>query len=473
MRPLPPKGRGRSGQPPPQPEVNHSFPHMSIADIIEDLALFEFPISDTDIKSPKPEVVKDVMMFFLRDFHGENIGIKLQRHDDCVDMLPYPQIHEESPQLLHYVRAVYEMFQDAQYYDFTLQDLYHPESKRFRWQLCALINLAKYRRERLDRYKVLEVQEQDIANQNSSLSEKTEKLRGAIELIEEKLESEQPLVDENKKIIPALAAELEQLHKKQIALTEETGMQKSSLGELKDKTRALEMKVLRVRDELADNRSRIVSSPDRTRREIADLRNQLDHGRAEVDDIKRRRAAQNTQVSALRAALGSVKPLVPLSEKCAAIRDKKIMAQRRDRELSDKDSRIQQATDAAKAAVAHQIRSVEAMKGRIARQKQHYDELQASMGEDEKRWRKEQENLQRFAVESQRKVAGLQQYIKQLVRETNESASGFAKEMEEIDKEHEMVVGGMDGYDEQLREGMALFVADDRQALEKLQSICD
>lgn len=469
MRPLPPKGRGRTGQAPPQPEVKHNFPLMPISDIIGDLALFECQLSEKDIKAPKPEIVKEVLMFFLRDLHGDNIDNKLQRQPECLETLAYPEIHEESPELLHFLRAVHEMFVDAQYFDFTLQDVYQPDSKRFRSQLCALINLAKYSRERLERYKELEVQEQEVVAQNNALADSVEKLRGAIEIIEEKRCGEQPLVDENKKIIPALAAELEQLHRRQMTLTDETGVQKAELGDLKEKARVLEMEVVRVRDEVADSQARIVSSPDRARAEIAELRRQLEREHEELTDIKRRRGAQNEQITALRTALSAIKPLIPLSESCAAIRDKKLAAQRRDAELREKEMRVQQATDAAKASAAHQERSVEAMKGRIARQIQHSEELQAQMAEDAERWRRDQSELQRFSESGELKVAALQKHMSQLVVETNLSARTFASEMEEIDKEHEMLLSGMMGHDHQLREGMAMFEADNKQAIESLQ----
>eukprot|EP00171_Calliarthron_tuberculosum_P010698 IDg10698t1 len=457
MRPLPPKGRGRTGQvPPPQPETKHAFPYMPISDILEDLALFECPLSEKDIKSPMPEVVKEVLMFFLRDLHGDNIDNKLQRHPDCLEALAYPEIHEESPELLHFLRAVNEMFEDAQYFNFTLQDLYQPDSKRFRSQLCALINIAKYSRERLERYKELEEKEQEVAMHNSSLAESIEKLRGAIELIEEKRLGEQPIVDENMNVIPALAAELEQLHRRQMTLTDETGLQKAELGELKEKARILEMEVVRVRDEVADSQARIVSSPDRARAEIADLRRQLEREHEELTEIKQRRTAQNAQVAALRSALSAIKPLIPLSESCAAIRDKKLAAQRRDAELREKEMRIQQATDASQASVAHQERSVDAMKGRIARQIQHSEELQAQMSDDTERWRRDQSELQRFSESGERKISTLQKRMSQLVLETNQSAGSFASEIQELNKEHEMLLSGMIGHDHHLREGMAM-----------------
>ena len=63
----------------------------------------------------------------------------------AIDVLEFPELHEESIGQLAFNRAVTKLLLFAGVHDFTLQDLYKPEYNRTIRNLSAIINFAKFR----------------------------------------------------------------------------------------------------------------------------------------------------------------------------------------------------------------------------------------------------------------------------------------------------------------------------------------
>jgi hypothetical protein len=64
---------------------------------------------------------------------------------------PYPELHQEFNELQFYI-CVRDLMTMAGYASFSWRDLHCPTPKRLRYQLSAIINLAKYREEQLRVY---------------------------------------------------------------------------------------------------------------------------------------------------------------------------------------------------------------------------------------------------------------------------------------------------------------------------------
>jgi hypothetical protein len=64
---------------------------------------------------------------------------------------PYPELHQEFNELQFYT-CVRDLMTMAGYASFSWRDLHCPTPKRLRYQLSAIINLAKYREEQLRVY---------------------------------------------------------------------------------------------------------------------------------------------------------------------------------------------------------------------------------------------------------------------------------------------------------------------------------
>lgn len=68
------------------------------------------------------------------------------------ESVTYPDLHEGNFSEWNFFEALQHLMTVCGYYEFSWRDLYHPEPKRLRLQLSAIINLAKYRESQLLTY---------------------------------------------------------------------------------------------------------------------------------------------------------------------------------------------------------------------------------------------------------------------------------------------------------------------------------
>lgn len=71
------------------------------------------------------------------------------------ESLSFPEHHDGNFNEWNYFEALQQLMTVCGYYEFSWRDLYHPEPKRLRLQLSAVINLAKYRESQLVTYSEL------------------------------------------------------------------------------------------------------------------------------------------------------------------------------------------------------------------------------------------------------------------------------------------------------------------------------
>lgn len=64
------------------------------------------------------------------------------------ESMPFPDLHEDMSDIKFFF-LLRKCLRVCGIYDFSWKDLHAPTSKRFRWQLSAIINLAKFREDQL------------------------------------------------------------------------------------------------------------------------------------------------------------------------------------------------------------------------------------------------------------------------------------------------------------------------------------
>lgn len=91
--------------------------------------------------------------------------------------LNWPQLHEDSIPALAFWRAISKLMYTCGVNDFTRSDIAHPQPKRLRKQLSALINFAKFREERMELYTKITVARDDYLDRLHNVSHENEQLQ--------------------------------------------------------------------------------------------------------------------------------------------------------------------------------------------------------------------------------------------------------------------------------------------------------
>lgn len=468
------RGRGRGGKAAPvyqEPQVQYAFPHMNMKEILEDMVLFDNPLSEADLKSPKPEFVHDVFSFFLKEIFADGLPSRLNPVPECLEVMEYPSIHEESPAIFHFMRAVFEMLWLAQYSDFNMHDLIAPTGSRFRWQLSAMLNLAKFKQSRLHIYDALASGEDDCVAQRDGLLAKIEKQDADIANIEGQREVEAPQVEEFKRLIPELVAQFEDFRKQKLDLTEKTTEQKAEFASLSEKLTNLKEQVANIKKDITEKQSKVVTSPDRALAQISSMEEKVRKSRENTKELVKKKAEKQARANAVQAATESLKLALKAQQECIARLERKKEVEAQLQKSMVRKAELEQAMRRDEENLNILQKSMESMQGRRSRQKQLQEDLHNQMEQDADVLEKKRKEADRHSEEVERKVEEHMTRENELKAKTIALSKQFAKEMTEMMNQHEAMLEQSDKHSFQLHQIMDIFATENKKAIEDVRSI--
>jgi len=443
---------------------------MPVSEILDDMRQFDFPIESCVLKTPKTAEVMEIFSFLLHELYGDAIQHKLKPVDDnSVEGSTDPELYDmEITSTFHLHRAIRDMFEDACYVDFNLYDITQPDSKRFRYQISALLNFAKYRRSRLEILDELAAGESETSNRHHELIQGNEKLSAEIGNIEQSRRDEEPLVEEHKKAVAELNLQLKHLNEERLALTKDTQSVKDNHKNLKDKLSHLEESITRSRLEVSSNKQFIVTSPQRALAEILELEDQLTRVKDSVKDSSKSRTRYEKQDGDLRKKLEPLRLYAEKAEKVAekfngskSLKEKASAAVARERRAASLVREVE-------VSLASEQRAVDAISARRERLAQTREEHNSLEEKEEELWAKEEEELRAQELDASHKRDESTAFVEMAAQQTVEAAEGYDQEMERVNETHQLLVQAMQEQEEQIRETMAMFELDGKQAVDEL-----
>ena len=99
----------------------------------------------------------------------------------AMQCLSNPTLYEEAVSEIAFLRATMKLMRTCGVMDFGLKDFQYPTSRRLKKQLSAVINLIKFREDRLQMYQELYEQRAQIMMDFKEATEENEMARQAIE----------------------------------------------------------------------------------------------------------------------------------------------------------------------------------------------------------------------------------------------------------------------------------------------------
>jgi len=279
-----------------QAKQAYSFPILRGSEIL--LFMSELKVKLTEAELSEPDKHKESIRRVYEQLVDLCLNISREEMNQPafsgLSVLSYPQLHEDSIPQITFLRACTKMMKICGVSDFSARDLSHPESKRVRKHLSAVINFARFRDERLSLYSELTTKRDGLVDALVRMEEEEEKLQADLEILEGQTAEDAQKINETKQICEDQVKQLEEYNNEQAILTEQSQEMKKTSQELKEKSNNLTLMLKESRTELDRVKGQIVHSPQRVRQEMASAAKDVEQERQE--GMQTERSAREMQL---------------------------------------------------------------------------------------------------------------------------------------------------------------------------------
>jgi len=156
-------------------------------------------LSEAELMEPQryKDQIKGVFLSLLETCMGITTSDLVQPPSfESVQCLSNPQLFEEAVSELAFLRATMKLMRTCGVMDFGLKDFQHPTSRRLRKQLSAVINLIKFREDRLQMYRELNDQRMQIVMDVKEATEENDLARQQLEELKSVRENQKTEMDQ-------------------------------------------------------------------------------------------------------------------------------------------------------------------------------------------------------------------------------------------------------------------------------------
>lgn len=268
--------------------TQYIFPVLKTSEILTCCSELEIELTKAELSEPQrhKEHIRKVFWQLLDICFGiteEELAKKLLPQEKLSELVSYPELHENDPMLdLLFFQELSRCMRVVGIYDFSWKDLHTPTPKRFRCQMSAIINMAKFREEQLRKY-------YELMEPRNELVSALQEVHNEHELLVQQLQKEQnassaqmAAIDAVVKECQHLEAEIAKSNKLQAAKREEAAVLKREVNDLKDQVASATWALQEAEAEEAQLLSQVVSSPERRIKELQTQKDRLDAEKQEA-----------------------------------------------------------------------------------------------------------------------------------------------------------------------------------------------
>lgn len=167
-------------------QQSFSFPMLSNEEILLCMNELQISIEQDDLEKPSARSVKPVYEALCEACIGvskEEMNCIVE--DEVTSQLEFPELHEDSIPNMAYFRAVCRLLSAAGVHDTRLWDVVKPDAKRFKRNMSAVINFAKFREERLQNFAELSNHTEELLEEKSKVEEENATIEGKLQEIQD------------------------------------------------------------------------------------------------------------------------------------------------------------------------------------------------------------------------------------------------------------------------------------------------
>jgi kinetochore protein Nuf2 len=253
--------------------AQYSFPTLENREILECMSELGCSISEEQLMKPTPEHIMRVMEQLLDLFMGFSADDNAQIKFSGMDVFDHPEIHEFSVGTLAFHRSIIRLMRASGVYDFELRDISLPQYARIRKLFSAVINFAKFREEKVATFEKFVESTEALQNQKAEVDMKFEQLTAQLSQLRAQRKQEEPIINELQNENEKMEGQIRALNHEQSSLKTKIHDQKQVRQDLSDKRDHDQFAIVNLRADISKLQSLIVRSPERVKKEIAEMSN--------------------------------------------------------------------------------------------------------------------------------------------------------------------------------------------------------
>lgn len=212
----------------------------------------------------------------------DDLAKQIPPRETLAEISDYPELHEDHMIDVLFFRELSKCMRVVGIHDFSWKDLYQPTPKRFRCQMSAILNMAKFREEQLRKYYELMEPRNELVNALQEVHHEHELLLQQLQQTQQESNAKMEEIDAVVRECQELESEIAKSNKVQASKREEAAALKREVNDLKDQLASVNWALQEAQAEEEQLRSQIVSSPARRKRELADKEFELEQEKNEA-----------------------------------------------------------------------------------------------------------------------------------------------------------------------------------------------
>lgn len=318
-------------------------PLLKLQEICDCLADLGIGVTIADLKQPQPATFRSIVECFLSALAGLHRSQLSQPAFHGIHLLGNPELHEESLTELTTLKASLALVRHAHVADVSLSDLTAPTAKRVRLILSALINLVRWREDKMDGYSQLTQPYEQLIQQRQAADDDVARLSTEVEAARPQYEADRQEAAALQGEVKQLTDEITEYSKTHTQLEKQVRDKKQHIKALAEHSSQLKHSIAQLSADNAKLRQSIVKSPERLKRSLADLTNQLQSGKATLDAQQQLRTERTTTLLSLTRTHEQVRERVADLTELRALSERIELLSTQSRDYNKENEALEQA----------------------------------------------------------------------------------------------------------------------------------
>ncbi|EME32654.1 kinetochore protein Nuf2 [Galdieria sulphuraria] len=294
----------------------YSFPILNAEEIVQCLKELQIPFSEEQLKKPTSEGIRATYEQILELLLGISRDELQQPVFQALDVLSYPELHEYSVGQLNFHRNLQKLLEACGYHEFSMKDYLKPEYARTKKILSAIINFAKFREERLVTFLELQGRSEEITTRKQQTEEELNELREKVKKLRCEDEEMAPYAQSLQEQAEELVGDIAQYNKSQASLQKQIKEMKAEVASRSDKISSTKFNILNEKQECNKLQEMVVPSPEKAKKEIEDMSEQLENDKQTTQSIERRTKDLKLRISGLEDCERELRQTFKLMQEC-------------------------------------------------------------------------------------------------------------------------------------------------------------
>jgi len=282
-------------------------PLLKLQEICDCLADLGISISINELKQPTSPQFRSIVECFLSALAGIRRDCLTQPAFHGIHLLTNPELHEESLTELTTLKAALALIRQAHVADASIGDLTAPTAKRVRLILSALINLVRWREDKMEGYSQLTQPYEQLIQQRQTTDDEVARLTTEVEATRPLYEADREEAAALQVAVKHLTDEITEYSKMHTQLERQVRDKKQHIKQLAEHSSQLKQSIAQLTADNATLKQSIVRSPDRLKRTLADLTQQLHTAKTTLDTQQQLRTQRTTTLLSLTRTHEQVK----------------------------------------------------------------------------------------------------------------------------------------------------------------------